>query len=273
METENESQKKMKVPIWDERSGMLSRILRYDEAKRLIAAVDPADQGKVKMDYPWTRKELRIFLQVRLFTGLRFADILRVMKHPELYQEDGSILMSRNILRGGKEKVRTKSFTCYTSDLGRQIIEGGFFDIPVPQMDSKILTQMTLNILIQASKKAGFEVREFQKEYNTPKKDQFGLPLIGEKGQTLKQKKYREVNVTGINNLTFRKTWDSWLINSYGSNSLMQVMIEKSMGHSIGTALEHYLTFQFDNDDMEDIRKATAGFGPRNFKMPETFNK
>ncbi len=263
-----------KVPIWDEMPGQLTRILRYRESKEIISAADPQEQGKYHMEFPWSRRELQIFLQVHLFTGLRVADVVRLMRHPELYQDDGSLLMSRSVLGGGKEKVRSKSFVSYTSALGREIIEkSGFFSMRPPAPDNHLFLQVLRNIIAEAAKNAGFEVREYNEEEKKPKKDQYGIPITGSDGKIVTVKTFRTVHTTGVNNLTFRKTWDSWLINSFGSNPMMVMMIEKSMGHDINTALKHYLTFQFDEEDMQDIRKATEGFGPKNFRMPEYFTQ
>ena len=56
---------------------------------------------------------------------------------------------------------------------------------------------------------------------------------------------------------TFRKTWESWLVVSY-PNALS--LIAMSQGHTLFTAMNHYLNLPFTDEDIEEIKVRTAGW-------------
>ena len=66
---------------------------------------------------------------------------------------------------------------------------------------------------------------------------------------------------TGLSVKTFRKTWESWLVVSY-PNYLP--LIAMSQGHTLITAMNHYLNLPFTRDDLEEIKLRTAGWGMQN---------
>ncbi len=66
----------------------------------------------------------------------------------------------------------------------------------------------------------------------------------------------------GLSVKTFRKTWESWLVVSYPT---ALPLIAMSQGHTLFTAMEHYLNIPFSREDIEEIRIRTAGWsGIRN---------
>ena len=56
---------------------------------------------------------------------------------------------------------------------------------------------------------------------------------------------------------TFRKTWESWLVVSY-PNAIP--LIAMSQGHTLFTAMNHYLNLPFTDEDIEEIKVRTAGW-------------
>ncbi len=59
-----------------------------------------------------------------------------------------------------------------------------------------------------------------------------------------------------VNNKTFRKTWESWLVFYYPDRSLQ---IALSQDHTTTTQYEHYLNIPFD-DDRKEMRKWVEGW-------------
>ncbi len=60
-----------------------------------------------------------------------------------------------------------------------------------------------------------------------------------------------------INNKTFRKTWESWLVFYYPDKALQ---IALSQGHTTTTQYEHYLNIPFEDDDRKEMRKWVEGW-------------
>ena len=61
----------------------------------------------------------------------------------------------------------------------------------------------------------------------------------------------------GISVKTFRKTWESWLVVSYPT---ALPLIAMSQGHTLITAMQHYLNLPFTKEDIEEIKIRTAGW-------------
>lgn len=56
---------------------------------------------------------------------------------------------------------------------------------------------------------------------------------------------------------TFRKTWESWLVTA--DKNVLKILA--SQGHSSTVALNHYLTSGFTDEEKEEMRQRTAGWG------------
>ena len=69
-----------------------------------------------------------------------------------------------------------------------------------------------------------------------PKKNHFGIP---------------------VNNKTFRKTWESWLVFYY-SDKVLQIAL--SQGHTTITQYEHYVNIPFEEYDRKEMRKWVEGW-------------
>jgi integrase len=68
----------------------------------------------------------------------------------------------------------------------------------------------------------------------------------------------------GIYVKSFRKTWESWLVVSYPT---ALPLIAMSQGHTLFTAMNHYLNIPFTKEDIEEIKIRTAGWsGLRSIK-------
>ena len=61
----------------------------------------------------------------------------------------------------------------------------------------------------------------------------------------------------GTSAKTFRKTWESWLVVSY---PVAIPLIAMSQGHTLLTAMNHYLNIPFTKEDIEEIKIRTAGW-------------
>ena len=274
----------MKDPIiYESKNGYKVVIPRVSEARAILNSVSIEDMGSWKTDIGWTTRDLKIYLQAMLFTGLRFRDLLRIRQHPELYRSDGTITISRSEIGGGKKKVRIRSYDVYLSEVGRKIFDEQFFSVNLP--DSKFLKDgdVTINakvdaILDKAAEKLGFPLITQKVTMNRKVLDENGLPMIQD-GEAVRRTVIEEYRTHGIKVGSWRKAWDSWLVNGFSQiqDATVLIMIEKSMGHSIAIAREHYLTLKYDLDDIEDIKKVINGYGTRtrNFtfkssEQPET---
>ena len=60
-----------------------------------------------------------------------------------------------------------------------------------------------------------------------------------------------------VNNKTFRKTWESWLVFYYPDKALQ---IALSQGHSTVTQYEHYLNIPFEEGDRKEMRQWVEGW-------------
>lgn len=259
---------KWKTPIWFTRNAQCTRILRYSEAKAVIGAIRNEKTGaqwEYTLEVP--RSVIQIWLQALLFTGMRPSELWILHEHPELMQSNGSILLERDKFYDvGKQKQKTKERSIYLSDLGMQIIEK-FFDTPMLADTFPHANYALDTMLHRAGKEIGLPERTFTRRL----KKEVGTKEIKKGDNTKTIPIYEKVDSVQITNglmlRSFRKTWDSWLVNSFHDASPMFLMlIEKSIGHSIETAMEHYLTFDFDQEDLDEIKKATKGFGSLRIK-------
>ncbi len=254
-----------KTPIWMmSKRNQLSRVLRYSEAKEIISKIDidgededgwtlhPADEI--------TRADVQLWLQALLFSGMRLFELHKLHANPSYldgkgnlvnrFQDDGSILLDKNLFYDtGKKKQTAVERYVYLSDMGIPIMERFFKASPIHH-NPRIAASILDSVLKVTSRELGYETRKVSVTYK--RRNPTGQGKI-----TVESEKY----TTGVMVRSFRKTWNSWLINSYKDRPDMLVLVEKSMGHTQQIAMTHYLTFQYDEEDMVDIRKATAGFG------------
>ena len=85
----------------------------------------------------------------------------------------------------------------------------------------------------------------------------YPLPYLPALDMKLRRLSKRILEGAPINNKTFRKTWESWLVFYYPDKSLQ---IALSQGHTTTTQYEHYLNIPFEEDDRKEMRKWVEGW-------------
>jgi integrase len=83
------------------------------------------------------------------------------------------------------------------------------------------------------------------------------LPELPALDMKLRRLSKRVMEGSPVNNKTFRKTWESWLVFYYPDKALQ---IALSQGHTTTTQYEHYLNIPFDEDDRKEMRKWVEGW-------------
>jgi len=272
-----------KTPIWKIQEKQNCRVLRPSEAKLLISHVN----AKLPSTAPFASQvrfvatsTLQKWLYALLFTGMRPAELFKFHERPDLLKPEGFIYLEKSIgWDSGKKTQGNREREIYLSDVGIKFVRD-FLDTPTISDDFSILTTYLDNVLIQAAASAGFEKRRYP-YHEKERYFQFldgsvvettarGSKHVPEGAKLVIQKIPRERESTGIMLRSFRKTWDSWLIASFATDQSKLMLIENSMGHSIHTAMKYYLTFRFDDDDLVEIRQATAGWGMHTPKADAT---
>lgn len=66
------------------------------------------------------------------------------------------------------------------------------------------------------------------------------------------------MNDIGISAKTTRKTWESWLCVTYPT--MIPPLIAMSQGHTVFTAITHYLNLPFTTEERDTIRGYTTGW-------------
>jgi integrase len=94
--------------------------------------------------------------------------------------------------------------------------------------------------------------RLFQVPYPLPE-----LPALDMKLKRLSILSTRTLDGNPVNNKTFRKTWESWLVLYYPDKALQ---IALSQGHTTTTQYEHYLNTSFEEEDRKEMRKWVEGW-------------
>ncbi len=85
----------------------------------------------------------------------------------------------------------------------------------------------------------------------------YPLPDLPAFDMKLRRLSKRILEGTPINNKSFRKTWESWLVFYYPDKALQ---IALSQGHTTTTQYEHYLNIPFEEDDRKEMRKWVEGW-------------
>ncbi len=83
------------------------------------------------------------------------------------------------------------------------------------------------------------------------------LPELPAFDMKLRRISKRILEGTPVNNKTFRKTWESWLVFYYPDKSLQ---IALSQGHTTVTQYEHYVNIPFEEEDRKEMRKWVEGW-------------
>ena len=83
------------------------------------------------------------------------------------------------------------------------------------------------------------------------------LPELPACDMKLRRLSKRTLEGPPVNNKTFRKTWESWLVFYYPDKSLQ---IALSQGHTTVTQYEHYINIPFEEYDRKEMRKWVEGW-------------
>ncbi len=83
------------------------------------------------------------------------------------------------------------------------------------------------------------------------------LPTLPSFDMKMKRLSSRILGGKEINNKTFRKTWESWLVYYYPEKALQ---IALSQGHTTTTQYGYYLNMPFTENDKKDMRKWVEGW-------------
>ena len=78
----------------------------------------------------------------------------------------------------------------------------------------------------------------------------YSLPELPALDMKLRRLSKRILEGAPVNNKTFRKNWESWLVFYYLDKA---IQIALSQGHTTTTQYEHYLNIPFDNEDREEM--------------------
>ncbi len=253
-----------KTPIFNESSGQVVRILRPDEFKIVIRNIDAADAGwHYFSSRSISTKTLVLWTQAKLYTGMRFSELIRLKNNPGYLEDDGNI--SLPYAPGEKEMRTQKSRTIYLSDVGRKAVrlfldEAG--DLPSGTKTNVMGSLAHLDdVLRAAAEKAGLPSRDFVKVRKRIEvdKDTYRKMEPFER-RKVERKESRNIHTTGVCNRSMRASWESWLVAVFGSKPGMMERIFLSQGHKSMTALTHYLNVRFDADDVSTMKKYVSGY-------------
>lgn len=262
MEAQNLPQ--WKTPIFNESSGQVVRILRPDEFKAVIRNMDAYDGAwNYFVSRNISTKTLVLWTQAKLYTGMRFSELIRLKNNPSYLEDDGNI--SLPYAPGEKEMRTQKSRTIYLSDVGRKAVrlfldEAG--DLPSGTKNNVMGSLSHLDdVLKAAAEKSGLPSRDFVKtrkriEVN---KDAYKKMEPIER-RKVERRESRYIHTTGVCNRSMRASWESWLVAVFGSKPGMMERIFLSQGHKSMTALMHYLNVRFDADDILTMKKYVSGY-------------
>ena len=270
-----------KVPLFDENNNYQKiRILRPKEAVALIDNVDVRDEKtwRYLQDRNISTKDVQAWLRFLLLSGCRFSEMVMVRKDPSLRLSNGTIRIPNYF--GGKEMRTLKARNILLSDMGRDMLDAFFSSAQIPadpdenNDGTKQVMRSLSSMLHVAGEKIGLESMTFNVKRMSPK--------IGDDGKRLKLKKLtkdgREIEVyerkvafdtittNGCSIRSMRKSWESWLIHSFGGEKL-ETQIFLSQGHTKQTAFRFYLNLGFDEEDIVDIRVCTKGYGVLTIKQ------
>lgn len=198
------------------------RIFTPDEYERLLEQV--------------TKPSLRLLLQVLLFTGMRYEEVMRLKEHPNHFDETNRSVW----VRSGKQAAKSPERYVALTEAGTQAVKNFLADDREKYPSSSV---MTLN-LTQWSEKAGLDPIE---------PDQM-KPLAG--ANTGRERK----NVYGMSVKVFRRTWENWLL-TICPERVFDIM--KSQGHDVNTSSEHYAGAVFSSNDVSKIREYVTGWKPK----------
>lgn len=271
-----------KTPVWkvSKSAGQLKRVLRVKEAQAIINNIDVQKQGLFKI-MKLSNGDARRWLFALLLSGMRLSELIRLKQNPydidgnPLFRSNGSILLPYETFGlKGKQKIVEKERVVILSNIGRKKM-AEFLDekTQMPYFKNGFNSEYVMilfdSILKASAEKIGLPTRTFTRTQKKPvMNDITKQQKIDENGKPIFQKISVTQTTTGVMCRSFRSSWESWLMSSKEKgDDLAMFNILKSIGHSEETARGYYLVSEFDEEDIADMKKVTAGFGT--FKKEE----
>jgi len=271
------------VPIWKltTRGGFVYRILRVSEAMALMDNIDSKDQGifrKIEI----SNKDAKTFLEAILFSGMRLSELIILKKHPldkdgkPHFRGDRIWLPREKFGTGDKGKFTQKDRFVYLSDTGRKIMSEFMEHTELPvisyQKDNelRVLTEVFSSMLKASADRIGLQKRPFMRTVKKAKRNPEGKPVLID-GKPWYEKINIEQRTTGVSLRALRATSEAWLLISYIYDPFKIQEIAGSFGQTpnVDNVLYKHGALGFDDEDMEDIKKATAGYGSTEIKRPD----
>ena len=268
--------RKWKVPLFDENNNVQKiRILRPKEAFALIDHIDVKDEKtwRYLQDKDITSKDVQAWLKFLLLSGCRFSEMILIRNDPKLRQSNGTLRIPNY---AGKEMRMVKARNVLLSDMGRSHLDTFFSSAKIPVQIGKendmIEAMTSISTMMHiAGEKIGLETMEFDVKRKHRQIGEDGKPVkikkITKDGREIevydKTTKIEQIETNGCSIRSTRKSWESWLIHSFGGEKI-ETQIFLSQGHTRETAMRYYLNTGYDEEDIVDIRKCTLGYGVMN---------
>lgn len=168
-----------------------------------------------------SKPSLLALFNLLLFTGMRLAEVAQLAGNPFIFKEDRKTIE----IRSTKVKATQKSREIWLNDQGVAAVKEYLKNPYVPSSSST-----WQNNLIRWSRQAGLS--------EVPYPDSPSNPYT--------------VTVRST-----RKTWESWLLKIYKEEL---VAVTLSQGHTETTALKHYTSLRFKEEEIERIKELTSGW-------------
>lgn len=168
-----------------------------------------------------TKPSLLALFNLLLFTGMRLSEVSELARKPLIFDEKGKTI----IIKSTKAKASRKSRNIALNDQGVEAVKEYLKNPYVPSCSSTWQQN-----LIRWCRQAHL--------LEDPYPDSPSNPYA-------------------VTVRTSRKTWESWLVACY-EEKLTSITV--SMGHVERTALEHYVSINFYPEELEQIKRYTAGW-------------
>lgn len=270
---------KWKTPLFDENNNVQkTRVFRPKEALAVIDNIDVKDEltWNFLQNKEIETEDVKAWLTFLLFTGCRFSEMTIVKKDPKLYRENGTIRIPNYV---GKELRTIKARNILLSDRGREQMESFYAaQTPPPDDDKKsdpkeykqTISSIT-SIMHRAGKRIGLQEETFDIRVKHRKKDADNRPLkikrMTRDGREIEvydvEVEIKQIITNGCSIRSMRKTWESWLIHTFGGEKL-ETQVFLSQGHKKATAIQYYLNTGFDEEDLQEIAECVKGYGVLN---------
>lgn len=181
------------------------------------------------------KPSLRALVQVMLYSGMRYEEVLRLKENPDHFSEKNNSIW----VRSGKHKAKSPERYVPLTEAGTKAVKDYLADERTKYPSANV---MSVNLLSWAEK-AGFE----------PILDNQMRELSG--ANVGKERR----NVYGMSVKTFRRTWENWLL-TICPERVFDIM--KAQGHDVQTSSEHYAGAVISGEDIERIRAYVQGWKP-----------